>query len=354
MTHDPMEDVLRRALSEAADIVTTSGDGLERIRERTARTIWWRRPGVLVPAMAGLAAAAAVVAVVSWPSSSDPNGAVVGTPTTPSPTTTTEPSPAPSPPTPSPNPSAVEPSTPATGGSRVVPVYYVSETGRGVRLAREFRATTSPSSDAEAAVEIMLEGPADPDYSSLWGSDVTVRSVDVEPDLVTVDLSGASLAARLGSADDAHLAMQQLVFTVQAVAQDRAPVRVLVDGGPAETLWQQVDVAQPVRNDEPMDVRMLVQLNSPGEGGRSGRQVRVTGEAAAFEANLLWRVTRAGSGEEVDSGFTMTTNGQVLAPFAFELELDPGEYVLEVTEDDPSGGEGYPPTTDTKQFTVVG
>ena len=99
---------------------------------------------------------------------------------------------------------------------------------------------------------------------------------------------------------------------------------------------------------------MIVQLNSPGEGEQSGRRVRVTGEAAVYEANVLWRVTRAGSGEEVAADFTMTTAGQQLAPFAFEVELEPGEYVLEVTEEDASGGEGYPPTTDTKRFTVVG
>jgi hypothetical protein len=54
----------------------------------------------------------------------------------------------------------------------------------------------------------------------------------------------------------------------------------------------------------------------------------------------------------VASGFTTTAEGQRFAPFAFTVELEPGEYVVRISEDDPSGGEGRPVMTDDRTVTV--
>jgi hypothetical protein len=79
--------------------------------------------------------------------------------------------------------------------------------------------------------------------------------------------------------------------------------------------------------------------------------VTVTGEAAAFEANVPWQVLDA-EGAEVAAGFTTTSEGMTFAPFSFEVELDPGTYTVVITEDDPSGGEGGTPMSDSRTFTV--
>jgi hypothetical protein len=77
----------------------------------------------------------------------------------------------------------------------------------------------------------------------------------------------------------------------------------------------------------------------------------VAGEAAAFEANVPWRVLDA-SGAEVTSGFATTSEGQVFAPYSFTVDLPPGAYTVEISEDDPSGGAGGTPMSDTRTITV--
>ena len=78
--------------------------------------------------------------------------------------------------------------------------------------------------------------------------------------------------------------------------------------------------------------------------------VRVSGEAAVFEATLLWEVRRDDA--VVRSGFTSTAEGQRFAPYAFSLDLPPGDYEIRVTEDDPSDGAGRPAMTDSRRVTV--
>jgi hypothetical protein len=83
-----------------------------------------------------------------------------------------------------------------------------------------------------------------------------------------------------------------------------------------------------------------------------GREVEVRGEAAVFEATVLWEVLRDGA--VVQKGFTSTAEGQRFAPFAFTVTLEPGKYTVRISEDDPSDGEGRPVLTDDKSFTVTG
>jgi hypothetical protein len=75
------------------------------------------------------------------------------------------------------------------------------------------------------------------------------------------------------------------------------------------------------------------------------------GEAAVFEAVVTWRVLDE-SGAEVIGGNTMTAEGQTFAPFMFPVVLDPGTYTVEITEDDPSAGEGGVPMSDTRTVTI--
>ncbi|HMO11698.1 MAG TPA: Gmad2 immunoglobulin-like domain-containing protein, partial [Actinotalea sp.] len=73
----------------------------------------------------------------------------------------------------------------------------------------------------------------------------------------------------------------------------------------------------------------------------TGPDVTVSGEGTAFEATLLYQVTRAGTEDVVAEGYTMGgANGEV-GPWEIELTLDPGEYDVSVWE--PGMGEGDQP-----------
>ena len=50
---------------------------------------------------------------------------------------------------------------------------------------------------------------------------------------------------------------------------------------------------------------------------------------------------------------TSTAEGQRFAPYAFSVELPPGDYEIRVAEDDPSDGAGRPVMTDTRRVTVT-
>lgn len=80
-------------------------------------------------------------------------------------------------------------------------------------------------------------------------------------------------------------------------------------------------------------------ITSPAPGDEvAGPTVTVTGDGTAFEATLLYRVTPAGSTDVVAEGFTTAgANGEV-GPYSFEVDLDPGEYTVQVWE--PGMGEG--------------
>lgn len=258
---------------------------------------------------------------------------------------------------PTPAPAGPGPSTPAapTSGpelvARALPVYFVAETAAGPRLYREFHRveTADPPSDA---VREMFAGAIDPDYRTLWPEGTGLRSpVEAADGVITVDLTGPTTGAQVGSAG-AELTVQQLVYTVQGALQSTDPVRILFDGAPVDELFGAVSTAEPVRRADLYATRSLVQIDAPAHGATVGGSVEVTGEAAVFEATLPWEVLR--DGEVVESGFTTTAEGQVFAPFAFTVQLAPGDYVVRISEDDPSGGEGRPVLTDDKAVTVTG
>ncbi|ODU01061.1 MAG: hypothetical protein ABS81_21660 [Pseudonocardia sp. SCN 72-86] len=233
--------------------------------------------------------------------------------------------------------------------TRALPVYYAADTSAGTRLYREFHAV--PVDDpGTTALREMLGAPAiDPDYRTLWPTGVTPRGpVTRDGGEIVVDLTGIGRAP--ASKAVAALALQQLVYTVQGALQSTDPVRVLVDGQRADQLWGLADISAPVARAEQTSVRSLVQIDAPADGATVGREVIVTGEAAVFEATLPWQVRQGDN--VVREGFATTAEGQKFSPYRFTVTLEPGDYVLVVTEDDPSGGAGRAPLTDTKQISV--
>lgn len=230
-----------------------------------------------------------------------------------------------------------------------VSVYYMVDSRAGLRLIPERH---DVSGDAvQGAVEQMIAGPTDPDYTSPWNPATQVLGV-TPGDTVVVDLSADARTATIGS-EGAALMIQQLVHTASAAAGDEtAAVLLLIEGQPAGELWGVVEWTQPVGRDDPLGVQYLTQIDVPREGATTTSPVTVSGQAAAFEANVPWRVLND-AGTEVASGFTMTSEGMTFAPYSFTVDLEPGTYTIVVDEDDPSGGEGGARMTDTRTVTVV-
>ncbi|HSK27562.1 MAG TPA: GerMN domain-containing protein [Jiangellales bacterium] len=256
-----------------------------------------------------------------------------------------------SPATVSPSPGDGTTSAPAPGGQITVPVYYVTDTGTDLKLAREFRSLPDTGGPAVTALTAMLAGqPLDPDYRGLWNPAARILGVAQVDGVIEVDLSQEATSANVGS-QGAELAVQSLVYTATGALQSSDLVRILVEGEPVDELFGAVSVGDPVTRGDPVSLRLLVQVNDPNDGATVPTTFTVDGEAAVFEAVLPWRVERP-DGSLVTSGTAMTAEGQTFAPYAFELTLDPGDYVVVVEEDDPSAGEGRPPMRDTKRVSV--
>ncbi|WP_083459950.1 Gmad2 immunoglobulin-like domain-containing protein [Jiangella muralis] len=332
----PQERQLHDALHRSAERVQPGPDGLARIRRRTAVVPMWRRPVVLGLAGATALAAAVIVGGVIALNDGDDDAPVASQ-------TSTSPAPSPSDTTAQTAPPTTPPAeTTPPAQSLTVPVYYVADSGDGLRLVREFHAIETSLTPIAAAVNEMLTAPpADPDYRSLWAPGVEVTAADLADGAIVVDLSAPPTAG-----EDPDLAAQQLVYTATAAAasagQDGSlPVRITVGGQ---------DPSEPIGRTDPLEVRQLVQLNDPAEGATLPSPVTVTGEAAVYEANVLWELRR--DGEVVDSGNTTAEECCTFSPFSLELDLEPGAYQIVVSESDESGGEGRPPMSDSRTFTV--
>jgi hypothetical protein len=200
------------------------------------------------------------------------------------------------------------------------------------------------------AVQAMIAGAEDPDYATTWNPRTRVRSVSRRGQVIEVDLSPAARTAGVGSETAARM-VQQLVYTVTEAVDPRARVRLLIGGQPAGDLWGTVTWDRPVGRADPARVRVLVQIDTPRDGATVSSPLVVAGEANAFEATVPWRVLD-GTGKVVRQGFTTALEGMTFSPYTFRVRLAPGHYTVEVREDDPSGGEGGTPMTDTKHVTV--
>lgn len=252
-----------------------------------------------------------------------------------------------------------EDGTPASPSSETTPaaVYLVGDTPAGPRLFREFRAV--PADDPlQASVALLTAGDAlDPDYRTLFPAGGSFASV-------THDGAGGQVVAELSdegwtSAPDgmtrkqARLAVQQLVHTAQAAVQERLPVVVTLGGQPTSLFG--VDTAAGVGNDDPLDVLALVNVTTPEQDGAVSGSFRASGVASAFEATVPWEVRR---GDEVVLEGFATAEGWMDKLYPWQTDeidvsgLEPGTYTFVASTGDASDGEGFGPTTDSKEFEV--
>lgn len=236
-----------------------------------------------------------------------------------------------------------------------VPVYVVGDTPQGQRLFREFRSVEA--TDPLVAAGEMLTGGStlDPDYDSLLptGSFADVRQGDDGLEVVLEDDSWTERPEGMTAAQ-ARLAVQQVVYTLQGVAQEREPLRAFAEDGGEPTTLLGVPTARGVNAAPQLQTLGLVNVTMPEEATVVSDTFTATGVASSFEGNVPWEV-RSG-GEVVQEGFA-TADGYLdrLYPWSAEVDvsaLDPGTYTFAAMTSDPSDGEGAGPTEDTKTIRV--
>lgn len=255
----------------------------------------------------------------------------------------------------SPTDTPTESESPEAEGTVAVPVYFVGDTPQGPRLFREFRAVPADNPLMEATALMLAGDTLDPDYRTLWPQ-VEISDVSATDGVLLVQIPSDGFTDRPDgmSRKAANLALQQLVFTLQGVQQERAPI-VIKRGGsdfrlfglPSDTQFEAAD---------PIDVLGLVNITAPEQGAVvSGDTLEASGVGSSSEANLLWEIRQ---GDQVVLDGFATAEGWMdkLYPWQTSIDvsgLEPGDYTFVARTDDPSGGaEGSGPHEDTKDFTL--
>lgn len=359
---DRYGDALRRALRAEADRVSPQGDGLQRIRARTARRPrpWWQ------PALVALSAAAVVgvgagAAYTVFQQDGDDN-VQVATSDGPTEASTSSAEPTPDPTT---DPSTLPSTSPTSTGGTEPPearhevfAYYLGDTGVDIRLFREVRDSPDPAPDRlTAAVETMLSPPLDRDYVTLWpeGTEL-VEPVTVEGDTATVNLSAEATEAPANAGADAEAkSVQQLVYTVTASGKEFGEgvtqVRLLVEGEEVNDLWGHGTIGeQPLTRATRDATQSLNWILSPQEGSTVPATFRIGGYSGTYEGNVVWQIL---DGETVvEQGAVQLREQGVFEKWASKpITLDPGTYIVK-TIGGFGEGEGSETFVDTKTITV--
>jgi hypothetical protein len=220
--------------------------------------------------------------------------------------------------------------------TQLVAVYYVGDTPQGPRLYREFDVV--PDGDPLQAALDRIEQPAsDPDYRTSWATGSFGR-VTVDEDSIDVELGVNDLS------DD--LAVQQVVYTLQAAARERLPVWFWLDGQRGNAPY----TAAPEN-----DVLSLVSISDPAEGNEYEGSFIARGRANSFEATVPWEIRDGDTVVEKGSAMAAAAEGERLYPWEVTIDvsdLEPGTYTFVAMTDDPSDGEGPGPFTDTRTIVV--
>lgn len=256
---------------------------------------------------------------------------------------------------PSPSESATdEPTEPATE-TVTVPVYFVGDTPRGPRLFREFRQVETDNPLEEAAALMTSGDTLDPDYRTAFPSGGGFAGIEYGADGIRVELADDTWTTPVDSAssEDATLAVQQLVYTLQGVQQERVPVTVVLGGEPA-TLFG-VDTVGGVDAADQLEVLSPVNITDPAEGATVSGTFTASGVANSPEANVPWEIRQ---GDEVVLDGFATAEGWMDKLYPWETEVDvstlaPGEYTFVARTEDASGGEEGPGADEDTKTIVV-
>ena len=234
-------------------------------------------------------------------------------------------------------------------------LYYVGQTPQGPRLFREFRTGPGPGTTPAVAISMLQSAPDDPDYESYW-SEGQLLGAAVVDGIIEVEVDPSLTAGVDGHPLD-DLALQQVIYTVQAAAGDALlPVQFVRDGDPVAEVGG-LPTSEPLTSAPQLEVLALASISDPTERRVVEDSFSAQGRASSFEGNVPWEL-RAPDGTTVRSGSAQTYGWEDhLYPWATGSidvsDLDPGDYTFVVMTDDPSGGaEGAGPTVDTRTVII--
>lgn len=248
--------------------------------------------------------------------------------------------------------------------ARALPAYFVGpDGGEDARfgLFRQFvrgqvPEGATPAQLGEAALSVAMSRPAvaSADYLQPW-TGVQVTGVEVGSNRIDVSLSHPGSASGL-SAEQSRLAVQQLVWTVQAgVGQGSTPVRFTIDDG-STSLFGRYPTSRtydrPGADTAYQDLAPLwIDDPAPGTTVNGSSPVVATGQSCTFEAVAQWQLRSGGS--LVDSGSTTATSAcPTRGTWQIGLgDLPKGTYTLRVFTT--SAGDGKTVTAQvSSRFTV--
>lgn len=213
----------------------------------------------------------------------------------------------------------------------LVPAYFLGDTERGERLFREFDEVTGDD-PLQAALDRIERPATDPDYRTAWTT-TSFGAVMVHDGVIHVEVEDAVL--------DDELAVQQVVYTLQAAVEERLPVQL--GDSTYEALPQN-------------DVLNHMSISDPAEGTAYEGVFTARGRANSYEATVRWELLDD-NGDVALDGFT-TADGWMERLYPWEARVDvadlpAGFYTFVAMTDDPSGGtEGFGPDSDTRTIIV--
>lgn len=244
---------------------------------------------------------------------------------------------------------------PAEQSGTAVPLYFAGDGPRRTALFREFQRVEGDPLTEAARIVAGGGTPVDPDYRTLWPQ-TEISSVTPTDGVLLVEIPSDAFTERPDgmSPRDARLALQQLVYTLQGVQQERLPV--VIDRPDTEARLFGLPTDRPLRAASILRTLNLVSITSPAEGESvTGDTLTVTGVANSFEASGPCRLIAAGQEVALEAYQADGWMEDRLFPFEVDIPLGgiTGEVVVRCETDDPSGGaEGNGPAIDTRTITV--
>ncbi len=232
-----------------------------------------------------------------------------------------------------------------------VPVTYVGATAAGPRLFTESHEVgDTTDSPLQAAVsEAFGARPEDPDYRNYLRDLGVTAGISKHRDSFHLHLDGPLDRPEGMNEETAQMVLQSLVWTVDQADASDLPIRFLVNGEAASEVLG-IDTTQPIAKDSPDSVLSTVSIASPGEDAHLSTTFTVHGQAATFEANVVWELKQGD--RVVKHGFTTAAECCTLSPYSFTVTAPKGAYTLVVHDVDESDGEGVGTSQDTKSISL--
>ncbi|MBZ5735857.1 hypothetical protein K8Z61_15290 [Nocardioides sp. TRM66260-LWL] len=203
-----------------------------------------------------------------------------------------------------------------------VPLYWAGSRGATFqdRLYREFRRTQGDP--LTGAANLLTNGaPGRFTYRSLLPRR-PVDSVVVRDGRIVMTVADPRWRSpgRLTPAQ-ARLAVQQLVYTLQGVAQQRLPLELRIDGSDGPQPLLGLSTTDGIAAAPSGTTLSPVMITTPDEGARLDlRRIRITGTADAPEGTVRWRIADGG-GETIKEGFVTTAGFGRQYPWSVDVDL---------------------------------